>query len=64
LIGMRINIVCWEGAGKMIRGDGEGKIEFDGGIVGKGRRCQELFFSACVIEEGTYSEERRSCRWR
>ena len=31
-------IFCWEGAGKMIRG--EGKIEFDGGIVGNGRRCQ------------------------
>ena len=23
----------------------------------------ELFFSACVIEEGTCSEERRGCRW-
>jgi len=44
----------------MIRG--EGKIEFDGVIVGKGRWCQ-LFFSAGVIEEGTCNEERRGCRW-
>ena len=43
----RINIVCREGAGKMIRG--EGKIEFCGGITGKGRRYQNYFLVLEIV---------------